>query len=53
MKQIRQTWFGRILCALGVHALVTTGDNRDEWGRAISTWGGCVRCNGAWQWDNP
>lgn len=53
MKPIRQTPFGRFLCWIGVHALVTTGDNRDEYGRTMSTWGGCVRCNGAWQWDNP
>lgn len=53
MKAIRQTPFGSFLCWLGVHALVVTGGIRDEYGNTTSAWGGCVRCNGAWQWDNP
>ena len=30
MSAIRQTPFGRFLCWLGIHALVTTGGNRDD-----------------------
>ena len=52
MKEIKQTPFGTFLCWLGVHALVTSGANVVD-GRVLSAWGGCVRCNGAWQWDNP
>lgn len=52
VRPIRQTPLGRVLCWLGIHALVTTGENRDQYGRILSVWGGCVRCNGAWQWDN-
>jgi hypothetical protein len=52
MRPIRQTWFGSFLCWLGVHALVTTGHNTDQDGYPSSTWGGCVRCNRGWQWDN-
>lgn len=53
MGNIHQTPFGRFLCWLGVHALVVTGHNSDDRGNPMSTWGGCVRCNGAFQWDNP
>ena len=53
MEQIKQTPFGRLLCWLGIHALVTTGFNHDSFiGKTHSVWGGCVRCNKGWQWDN-
>ena len=53
MNDIRQTWLGRTLCRLGIHAIITSGWNTDDYGRVHSAWGGCVRCNSAWQWDNP
>lgn len=53
MKEIRQTPFGRLLCWLGIHSPVIGGWNADSFGQVRSTWGGCVRCNHAWQWDNP
>jgi hypothetical protein len=50
MKPIKQTRFGRILCALGMH-LLTSATNRTPDGMPLSTWGGCVRCNSSFQWD--
>lgn len=47
MKDIKQTPVGKVLCWLGIHALVVTGGN------TYSAWGGCVRCNSGFQWDNP
>jgi hypothetical protein len=49
---ITQTPFGRFLCWLGVHAIITQhiGANAHGEGHA-SAWGGCVRCNRGWQWD--
>ncbi len=43
---------GKLLCWLGVHDNMVTGQNVDQYGRAQSTWGGCTRCNKPWQWDN-
>lgn len=50
---IEQTKFGALLCWLGLHLIITSGENRDELGRTVSAWGGCIRCNKHWQWDNP
>ncbi len=48
---------GRLLCRLGVHDNVVTGRNEGNpeenvHGAWLSVWGGCIRCNKTWQWDN-
>lgn len=50
MKSIKQTWFGRILCALGMH-LLTSATRYTEDGTPMFTMGGCVRCNKGFGWD--
>ena len=58
MKNIHQTPFGAFLCWLGIHLPVVGGWNdRDGYssgaaGHPQSVWGGCIRCNAGWQWDN-
>ena len=52
MKSIHQTPFGAFLCWLGLHLVVRTGQNVDQYGNTFSAWGGCIRCNAGWQWDN-
>lgn len=51
MPNIKQTRVGRILCWLGIHALITAGRRYYDNGQS-SAWGGCVRCNAGWQWDS-
>lgn len=46
---ITQTWFGRILCALGLHLLVTGQIDRANGYHSL--FGGCVRCNKGFGWD--
>jgi hypothetical protein len=48
---IQQTWFGKILCKLGVHQLVTATFYHPESGIPTFLQGGCVRCGGCVQWD--
>lgn len=43
---ITQTLLGRVLCRLGIHHPIISGGNPH------SMWGGCIRCNRTWQWDN-
>ena len=45
---------GKLLCKLGVHAVVETYRNVDEWNRTRSTAFGCVRYGCKWQgqYDN-
>jgi hypothetical protein len=43
---ISQTWFGRFLCWLGIHQVVS-GQNEGTG----SLYGGCVRCNKTFGWD--
>jgi hypothetical protein len=45
---------GRLLCKLGVHDNIVTGRNEGELGNGLwqSVWGGCIRCNKTFQWDN-
>jgi hypothetical protein len=43
---------GWLLCKLGVHDNVITGGNVGQYGQQQSVWGGCIRCNKPWQWDN-
>lgn len=50
MTPIRQTWFGRVLCSLGVHQLVWGQVDRE--GYSFSLYGGCVRCNHSFGWDS-
>jgi len=47
---ITQTWFGKILCALGVHQIVVAYRWDSGYGGGSAS-GGCVRCNKAFQWD--
>ena len=50
MKPITQTPFGRLLCWLGVHALVWGKIERDY--ATFSLYGGCIRCNKSFAWDS-
>ncbi len=45
---IKQTLVGWVACRLGFHLIVTSWSNEPH-----SVGGGCLRCNGFWQWDNP
>lgn len=50
---ITQTPFGRFLCWLGLHLVIVSHSNHDAWNNGHgSTFGGCLRCNKAFQWDS-
>lgn len=51
MKPIKQTWFGRFLCALGIHLLTSATTYVPETGQPQFTQGGCIRCNHGFSWD--